>query len=107
MQYSTEIIMKTAIFFLLGLVAACSAGSISLLPAGATLLRSAAPSYYLAAPSAGYALAAAPAPASNLVLSRSALPALPSLPALSSYSYAPYSAVRSLLPSIYNGAYYY
>lgn len=89
--------MKTAIFFLLGLIAACSAGSVTLVPAGATLLRSAAPSYYYAAPSARYALAAAPA--SSVVLSRAALPAL---------SYAPsYAGVRALLPSLYNGAYYY
>lgn len=93
--------MKIAIFFLLGLIAACSAGSVTLLPAGATLLRSAAPSYYYAAPSARYALAAAPA--SSVVLSRGALPALSYAPA-----YAPsYAGVRALLPSLYNGAYYY
>lgn len=92
--------MKVAIFFLLGLIAACSAGSVTLLPAGATLLRSAAPSYYLSAPSAGYALSAAPA--SNLLLSRTAV-----LPALPNLAYPQYTALRSLLPALYNGAYYY
>lgn len=94
--------MKFAIFVLLGLVAACSAGSVTLLPAGQTILRSAAPSYYLTAPSAHLALATAPA--SSVVLSRSTLPAL----SYASYaSYAPSYGLRSLLPAIYNGAYYY
>lgn len=93
--------MKAAIFFLLGLIAACSAGSVTLLPAGHTLLRSAAPSYYLAAPSAGYALAAAPA-SSGVVLRSAALPALSYAP-----SYASYSGLRSLLPALSNGAWWY
>lgn len=87
--------MKIAIFVLLGLVAASSAASISLIPAGASLIRAAAPAYYLQSPSLSYALA----PSSSLVLSRSA--ALPSL----QIAAPQYASIRTLLPSI-SGAYY-
>lgn len=97
------------IFFLLGLIAACSAGSVEVLPAGHTVVRSfAAPAAYYAAPAAHLAL-----PASNLVLSRGLLPsyalAQPSYTvAQPSYALAQpsYAAVRSLLPALTGGYYY-
>lgn len=97
------------IFFLLGLIAVCSAGSVEVLPAGQTVLRTlAAPAAYYAAPASTLAL-----PASNLLLSRTLLPsyqyAQPALqlaqPSLQLAQPA-YTAVRSLLPALY-GSYYY
>lgn len=75
--------MNTKIFILLGLIAICNAASIAILPAGHTVLRSAAPAAYLAAPGANY------------VLSRSIVP---------SYAWAQ-PAFRSYIPSF--GSYYY